>query len=110
MEREAAAAAAAGRPPLEFDCRELLYQEFPLQMTWNRTFRRWNRRKRGVSDTIGRIYFVDSSDDEKFYLRLLLTIMKDSTFFDDLCIFDNVHYDIFKSACIAHELLDSDEQ
>ena len=67
-EREAAAAAAAGRPPLEFDCRDLLYQEFPLQMTWNRTFRRWNRCKRGVGGTIGRIYFVGPSSGERFYL------------------------------------------
>jgi hypothetical protein len=38
-ETEAAAAAADDRPPLDFDCRELLYQEFPIQMTWNRTYR-----------------------------------------------------------------------
>ena len=67
-EREVAMAAAAGRPPLEFDCRDLLYQEFPLQMTWNRTYRRWNRRKRGVGSTIGRIYFVAPSGGERFYL------------------------------------------
>ena len=109
-EREQMAAAAAGRPPLEFDCRELLYQEFPIQMTWNRTFRRWNRRKRGVSGTIGRIYFVGPSGGERFYLRLLLTVVKGPTSFDDLCTFDGMLYDTFKSACIACGLLDSDEQ
>jgi len=104
------AAAAAGRPPLEFDCQELLYQEFPIQMTWNHTFRRWNCCKRGVSGTIGRIYFVGPSGGERFYLRLLLMVMKGPTSFDDLCTFDGMLYNTFKSACIACGLLDSDEQ
>ena len=67
-EREAAEVAAACKPPLEFDCRDLLYQEFPLQMTWKRTLRRWDRRKRAIGGTIGRIYFVGPSGGEKFYL------------------------------------------
>ena len=95
---------------LEFDCRELLYQEFPLQMTWNQTLRRWNRRKRGIGSTIGRIYFVGPSGGDRFYLRLLLTIVKGPTSFDDLRTFDGILYDNFKSACIARGLLDSDEQ
>ena len=109
-EREEAAAGAAGRPPLEFDCRDLLYQEFPLQMTWNRTYRRWNRRKRGIGGKIGRIYFVGPSGGERFYLRLLLTVVKGPISFDDLRTFDGVLYHTFKSACIARRLLDSDEQ
>ena len=60
-EIEAAAAAADGRPPLDFDCRELLYQEFPIHMTWNGTYRRWNCRKKGVGSTIGRMYFIGPS-------------------------------------------------
>jgi hypothetical protein len=109
-EREAAMTAAAGRPSLEFDCRDLLYQEFPLQMVWDRNLRRWNRRKKGVGGTIGRIYFVGPSGGERFYLRLLLTVVKGPTSFDDLRTFDGVLYDTFKSACIARGLLDSDEQ
>ena len=103
-------AAAANRPPLEFDCRELLYQEFLLQMTWNGTLRRWNRRKRGIGHTIGRMYFVGPSGGERFYMRMLLTVIRGPTSFDDLCTFDGVLYNSFKSACIARGLLDSDEQ
>ena len=79
-------------------------------MTWNHTFRRWNHRKRGVGGTIGRIYFVGPSGGERFYLRLLLMVMKGPTSFDDLRTFDGMLYDTFKSACIARGLLDSDEQ
>ena len=47
---------------------------------------------------------------ERFYLRLLLTVVKGPTTFDDLRTFEGVLYDTFKSACIARGLLDSDEQ
>jgi hypothetical protein len=60
--------------------------------------------------TIGRIYFVGPSGGERFYLRLLLTVVKDPTSFEDFCTFEGVLYVTFKSACIAHGLLDSDEQ
>ena len=106
---EAAATAATGRPPLEFDCRDLLYQEFPLQMTWHPNLRTWNPRKRGFHSTIGRVYFVGPSGGERFYLRLLLAVVRGSTSFKDLRTFSGVLYDNFKSACIARGLLDSDE-
>ena len=109
-ETEAAAAVADRRPPLDFDCRELLYQEFPIYMTWNHTYRRWNCRKKGVGSTIGRMYFIGPSGGEIFYLQLLLTVVKGPTSFDDLRTFDGMLYDTFKPACIARGLLDSDEQ
>jgi hypothetical protein len=109
-ETEAAAAAVDGRPPLDFDCRELLYQEFPIHMTWYRKYHRWHRRKKGIGGTIGRIYFVDPSGGERFYLRLLLIVVKGPTSFDDLHTFDGILYDTFKAACITRGLLDSDEQ
>ena len=37
---EAAATAANGQQ-LDFDCHELLYQEFPTYMTWQNKHRRW---------------------------------------------------------------------
>jgi len=39
--------AAANGERLDFDCRQLLYQEFPTHMTWNRNHHRWNQRKTG---------------------------------------------------------------
>ena len=106
----AAAAAAANGEPLDFDCRELLYQEFPTHMTLNRGHRRWNRRKTGFGKTIGRMYFVGPSGGERFYLHMLLTVVKGPTSFEDLHTYDGVVHQTFKSACIACGLLDSDEQ
>jgi hypothetical protein len=100
---------APGPPTAENDCRKLLYQEFPTKMTWDHSLRRWNPRKR-KSGTIGRMYFVGPSGGERFYLRLLLTVVKGPTSFEDLRTFDGILHDNFKSACIARGLLDSDEQ
>ena len=101
--------AAANGERLDFDCRELLYQEFPTHMTWNPVKRRWKRRQR-INNTIGRMYFVGPSGGERFYLRMLLTVVKGPTSFEDLRTYDGVVHPNFKSACIARGLLDSDEQ
>ena len=105
-----AAAAAANGEWLDFDCRELLYQEFPTYMVWKQGRRRWNRRKNGVGNTIGRMYFVGPSGNERFYLRMLLTVVKGPTSFEDLRTYDGVIHQNFKSACVERALLDSDEQ
>ena len=41
---------------------------------------------------------------------MILTIVKGPMSFEDLCTWDGVIHQNFKSACIAHGLLDSDEQ
>ena len=56
------------------------------------------------------MYFVDLSDDERFYLCMLLIIVKNLTSFQDLCTYDGMIHQNFKSACIEHALLDSDER
>ena len=106
--KQAAEAAANGKQ-LDFDCRQLLYQEFPTHMTWDRIKCRWKRRQR-VNNTIGRMYFVGPSGGERFYLRMLLTVVKGPMSFEDLRTYDGIVHQNFKSACIAHGLLDSDEQ
>jgi hypothetical protein len=56
------------------------------------------------------MYFVGPSGGERFYLRMLLTVIKGPTSFEDLCTYDGVVHSSFKSACIVRGLLDSDEQ
>ena len=55
------------------------------------------------------IYFVDSSDDERFYLYILFIIIKNSMSFEDLYIYDNIIYQDFKLTCIIYDLFDFDE-
>ena len=95
---------------LDFDCRELLYQEFPTYMVWKRKQRRWKRREIRIGSTIGRMYFVGLSGGERFYMRMLLTIVKGAISFEDLRTWNGIIHQNFKLTCIARGLLDSDEQ
>src|SRR5947207_7676701 len=56
------------------------------------------------------MYFVGPSGGERFYLHMLLTIVKGPTSFEDLHTWGGVVHPNFKSACIVYGLLDSDEQ
>ncbi|KAI8559660.1 hypothetical protein RHMOL_Rhmol04G0190600 [Rhododendron molle] len=84
------------------------YQEFPQYFVWDRTNNVWTPRKFGFA--IERMYFASPNSDEKFYLRLLLTIVKGPKSYKDLCTIDNVVYDTFKSACVARGLLEDDDE
>ena len=55
------------------------------------------------------IYFIDLNDDERFYLYILLTIVKDLISFEDLYIYNNVIHEIFKLIYITYDLFDFDE-
>ena len=98
-----AAEAAVNDGRLNFDCRELLYQEFPTYMVWKQKLRRWNRRKNGIGSTIGRMYFVGPSGGERFYLRMLLTIVKGPTSFEDLHTYDGVVQSL--ALCLIRDIL-----
>ena len=66
---------------LEFDCRELLYQDFPSRMTYDNTTHRWKIRKSRFS-TIGRMVYVSPTGGERFFLRMLLTTVRGAVSFD----------------------------
>ena len=68
----------------------------------------WTRRKQGNS--IGRMYFASPNSGERFYLRLLLTVVRGPTSFESLRTVDGVIYETFKAACIARGLLEDDEE
>jgi hypothetical protein len=95
--------------PLEFDCRQLLYQEFPTRMTWDIKNRAWKIRKARFT-TIGRMVYVSPVAGERFYLRLLLTAIRGSTSFQNLRTIDGIVHPDFKSACVALGLLASDDE
>ena len=94
---------------LEFDCRELLYQDFPTRMTYDKRTRQWKVRKSRFS-TIGRMVYVSPSGGERFFLRMLLTAVRGAISFDDLRTVNGVLHPDFKSACVALGLLESDEE
>ena len=64
-------------------CHTLKYHDFPHYFTWNIKDRKWTQRK-SRSETIGRMVFVQPSDKERYFLRLLLCNVKGATSFEDL--------------------------
>lgn len=88
----------------------------PKYYTWNQSSKRFIRRKQGKSVpeyldvyAIGRIYSVHPSNDECFYLRLLLvnvrgptSIQHSQTVDSELCVHN-------REACQRFQLLENDD-
>jgi hypothetical protein len=53
--------------------RNLLYQEFPQKFVFGQKTKKWSVRKKGFA--LGRMYYVHPTAGERFYLRLLLTVV-----------------------------------
>lgn len=56
------------------------------------------------------MYHINLFANEKYYLRLLLTIISKLCFFKVLRIVDSRVYTIFKEICVVHELLQNDDE
>ncbi len=98
--------------------RTLYYHEVPSYYTWKNKM--WNRRKLGLpvdghpgvrfGDTLGRVYTVHPSQQECFFLRLLLHDVKGPTAFQDLKTVDGQVCATFREACFRRGLLEDDAQ
>ena len=87
--------------------RQLTYQEFPQQFVYNERDKEWHIRKNGFA--LGRMYFVPpSTNDKRFYLRTLLTVVKGPTSFENLRMFGGTTYPTFRETCLARGLLEDD--
>ena len=85
-----------------------LYQDFPNTMVWNKGSHEWRKRQRGFQ--IGRMYYAHASSGERFYLRLLLTVVRGATSYQNLrTVGDRVCLS-FREACIARGLLEDDNE
>ncbi|KAH1086548.1 hypothetical protein GYH30_018184, partial [Glycine max] len=88
--------------------RNLTYAEFVSKFVYNQKKRCWHLRKKGY--TIGRLLWVPPIIGELFYLRMMLTVCKGPTSFEDLRIVDNVQYSTYKEACFAMGFLQDDKE
>ena len=99
--------ANASSTDLGIKARKYTYQEFPQHFTWKPDVKRWVIRKK--DSAIGRMFFVPPTAGERFYLRMLLTVVKGATSFDDLRRYDTDQpYPTFHAACVARGLLEDD--
>jgi len=87
--------------------RACTYQEFPQHFRWDDKVKKWSRRVQNRF-ALGRMYFVSPTAGERFYLRLLLTVVRGSTSFQDLKTYNGVVQPTFYHACRLRGLLEDD--
>ena len=64
------------------EARRHTYQEFPQHFRYEQNERKWVLRQKGFA--LGRMYFIKPTSGEIYYLRLLLTVVKGATSYEDL--------------------------
>jgi hypothetical protein len=90
------------------NARNVTYCDFPKFWTWNTTKKKWVKREQGLK--IGRLYYVNPIEGERFYLRMLLMIIKGATSYEDIKTFNGIIYHTFKETCAARGLLKEDNE
>ncbi|KAM3379277.1 hypothetical protein P3S68_011691 [Capsicum galapagoense] len=91
------------------EARDFTYAKFPLKFWWDRSSKKWERRKNSAF-SIGRIFFVTPGSGEIYYLRLLLNVIKGPTSYVELRRINNNDHATFIDACYALGLLDDDKE
>jgi hypothetical protein len=91
------------------DARNLTYSDFPSKWRWNGQIRAWEKSQR-EKGKIGCIYYVHPSVGERYYLRMLLFIIKGAQSYEALRTYNNTTYTTFKEACNTRGLLNDDEE
>jgi len=87
------------------DGRAYLYHEFPEHYVNERKVG-WKRRQQGFA--IGRMWLASPFQGERYYLHLLVTVVRGARSFEDLRMVDGIEFATFKGGCIALRLLADD--
>ncbi len=93
-----------------------LYHDFPRIATWKKKEKQWALRTRTPSLLpVGRMYFVQPSEGERYFLRLLLHHVPGATSFEDLACTNRhlqhpTQHASFKEACQQRGLLQDDAE
>ena len=89
--------------------KDLTYCEFPSRYTWDSSSRSWNARQRG-GGKIGRLYYVHPSVGERYFLRMLLLVVRGAKTFEDVRQYNGILYPTFKQTCSVRGLLADDRE
>ena len=90
------------------EARDVLYSNFPNGHTFVAKTKYWKIRQRGFA--IGRMYHCSPSSGERYYLRLLLTVVPGAQGYEHLRTVDGVVYPNYKAACLALGLFDDNNE
>ncbi|CAN1731989.1 ATP-dependent DNA helicase pif1 [Linum perenne] len=92
----------------DVEARKYTYLEFPQHYVWNKKEKYWKRRKSRIS--IGRLYCAHPSSNERYYLLVLLHIVKGCRSFEEIKTVNGVTYESFKETCYALGFLADDNE
>lgn len=84
-----------------------LYSEMPEFFTWTARTKTWDVRQKGFA--VGRMTFVNPSESERFYLRLLLSDVRGPTSYADLLTVNGQIYSSFQEAAIKRGLVEQSD-
>ena len=80
------------------EARSLTYPQFPAKWKWDQKTRTWDKRHHR-HDKIGRIHYVHPSAGERYYLIMLLLIVKGATSYENLRWHNDVQHPTLKEVC-----------
>ncbi|CAN0881492.1 hypothetical protein LINGRAHAP2_LOCUS14268 [Linum grandiflorum] len=76
--------------------RQFTFIEFPQHYVWKKRTRTWSLRQRQFQ--IGRLYYCPPAAEERFYLRMLLHVVKGCGSFEDINTVNGFVHESFKNA------------
>lgn len=80
------------------------YSEFPRFYWWEVGRKRWQQRKNNTP-ALGRIYYVNPTAGERYFLRILLTVVPNPTSFSHIRTVHGFEHLTYQGACVALGLL-----
>ena len=90
------------------DANELTYAQLPTKYVWHEDIRMWQKRKQRTC--IGRIIYCHPTAGERYYLRMLLNVVKGATSYKKMRTHNDTIYATFKEACAAWGLISDDKE
>ena len=88
--------------------RTLTYAEIPKHYVWHEKPKMWKPRKQQKS--IGRNVYSSPASGERYYLRMLLNVVRGPQEFAELMTVNKRTYLTFKETCFAYGLLNGDRE
>ncbi|XP_071705325.1 uncharacterized protein [Rutidosis leptorrhynchoides] len=89
------------------NARQFTYAKIPIHYVWNQDSKEWTPRKQ--RRCIGRIVYSKPASGERYYLRMLLNIVKGPQSFEDIRSVNGILHPTFKDACFAYGLINDKE-